>query len=212
MLVLDSSKIRDNRSLEIILGESKKFVLNPPDIVILNKIDLKPHNEILPIIQLVSQFFEKIDNKKIPEIIPLSGLKKRNIKHLLEVIFKNLPEGEIVFDSESTTDQTDEFFISELVREKVFQKMREEIPYSVAVRVDKITQTKKLLTVLAEIIVERAGQKKIIIGSAGQSLKAIGTEARLELEQIYGMQVNLQLTVKVEVDWSATEKGIKKVL
>ncbi|MDR2338093.1 MAG: GTPase Era [Deltaproteobacteria bacterium] len=211
-LVLDSSKIKDSHSLEIILGASKKFVLNVPKLVLLNKIDLKPHHEVLPIIQIVSKFFETINQEQPPEIIPISGLKKRNLQHLLEVIFEHLPQGEMVFDAQTLTDQTDEFFIAELVREKVFKKMREEIPYSVAVRVDKIIQTKKLLTTFVEIIVEREGQKRIIIGNAGQNLKAIGTEARLELEQIYGIQVNLQLMVKVEADWSVTEKGIKKVL
>ena len=212
VLVLDSSRIDDDNSLKLALGESEKFIKNTPHVVVLNKIDLKPRAQALTAIQIVEKYFRKADSEKIPEIIPVSAVKKLNIDRLLEVILKLLPEGEIVFPVDKTTDQTDKFFISELIREKVFVKMREEIPYSTAVMVEKIKHTKGLMTVNASIIVEKEGQKGIIIGKGGQALKAIGTEIRLELEEIYATKVNLQLSVKVEKNWGETEKGIRKVI
>ncbi len=205
MLVLDVSQIRDKRSFEIIFGESRKFVLSVPDIIVLNKIDLKPQLEVLPTIKLVEAFFKQIDKTKIPEIVPISGLKKRNIKTLLEVIYEKLPEGELQFPEEETTNQTDDFFISELIREKVFIKMREEIPYSVTVHVEKIERKRALMTIFATIIVERDGQKGIIIGAGGQTLKEIGTLVRIELEESYGTKINLQLSVKVDKKWVEKE-------
>lgn len=212
ILVLDSSKICDESSLIFALGESEKFIKNVPNIVVLNKIDLKPQAQALAAIQIVQGYFKRTGGRRIPEIIPVSAVKKLNLDRLLEVILSLLPEGEIVFPSDKTTDQTDKFFISELIREKVFVKTREEIPYSTAVVVERIKHTKGLMTVDASIIVEKEGQKGIIIGRGGQALKTIGTEARLELEEIYGTKVNLQLAVKVEKGWSETEKGVRKVM
>ena len=214
VLVLDSSKIDDDNSLKLALGENEKFIKNAPHIVVLNKIDLKPREKVLPVIQIVEKYFKDAgcDKEKMPEIIPVSAAKKLNIDRLVEVILNLLPEGEMIFPADKRTDQTDQFFISELIREKVFMKMREEIPYSTAVVVERIKQTKKLMTVNAVVFVEKEGQKGIIIGKGGQALKSVGMEVRLELEEIYGIKVNLQLDVKVEKNWSETEKGVRKVI
>ena len=209
VLVLDAHSLNSSKDIDL----SKELRANniaAPQFVILNKIDLLARDQVLPLIKRLADYLAS-KFSTIPEIIPVSAKKGSNVEELIKTLAAHLPESEFVYPPEQITDQAEQFFISELVREQIFIRMRQEIPYSVAVMVDEIRDTPQLLHVFATIYVEKPNQKSIIIGSHGRALKAIGTAARAELEKSYEVQVNLQLHVKVEEGWSLSEKGLKKV-
>ncbi len=168
-----------------------------PVFLILNKIDLIPKEDLL----------RKIDfwqNKmEFAEIFPVSALKRDNVDQLIERTKKYLEEGPMFYPSDEVTDQPEKVVISEIIREKILKRTKEEIPHSVAVVIEQLEEKKKgeVINILASIYVERSSQKKIIIGKQGQLLKAIGQDARRELENILGARIFLDLWVKVKEDW-----------
>ncbi|SEN56269.1 GTP-binding protein Era [Amphibacillus marinus] len=170
--------------------------INRPVYLIINKID-----QIHP-----DQLFELIafykDKYAFQEIIPISALEGNNVAHLLTVLKSQLPEGPQYYPADQVTDHPERFIISELIREKVLQETREEIPHSVAVVIDKIEkrEAEKVL-VQASIIVERKSQKGIVIGKQGAMLKKVGSQARRDIERLLGTKVFLELWVKVQKDW-----------
>lgn len=168
-----------------------------PIFLILNKIDLIPKEDLL----------RKIDfwqNKlEFAEIFPVSALKRDNVDQLIERTKKYLEEGPMFYPSDEVTDQPEKVVISEIIREKILKRTKEEIPHSVAVVIEQLEEKKKgeVINILASIYVERSSQKKIVIGKQGQLLKAIGQDARRELENILGARIFLDLWVKVKEDW-----------
>lgn len=180
-------------------------------ILVLNKIDKLKPQILLPLIANVSTKIKELGIKTIPEIVPLSAQKGTGVNEFVRTIWQFLPHGMPLYPADITTDQAEEFYLAEIIREKLFERLRQEIPYSVAVTVDKIQEAKKILDIFATIFVERSSQKSIVIGSKGRALKAVGIAAREEFEKIYDIQVNLQLFVKVEEDWSKSVSGLKKV-
>jgi GTP-binding protein Era len=164
-------------------------------ILLLNKIDRISRDELLPLIQAATKLGD------FSEIIPISALTGESVERTLETFVKYLPAGPPTFPSDQYTDQPERFLAAEIVREKAMASTTQEVPHAVAVLVDAFEETDKLIRIRATIYVEREGQKGILIGSKGSSLKKIGTEARKELEAILGTKIFLELYVKVLKDW-----------
>lgn len=164
--------------------------------LVVNKIDRVHPDDLL---LLIDQYREKFE---FQEIVPISALQGNNIETLLGQIEAYLPEGPQYYPSDQVTDHPERFIISELVREKVLHLTREEIPHSVAVVVDSIEKRENhAVYIAATIVVERNSQKGIIIGKQGRMLKEIGKRARVDIENLLGSKVFLELWVKVQKDW-----------
>ena len=171
-------------------------------LLILNKIDRMPKQKLLPVIEELA----KIAPGR--EIIPVSALKGENLDHLVEEIEKRLPTGVPQFPDDQLTDKPMRFIVAEIVREKLFRRLTQELPYALTVSVDHYAHERDLLRISATIWVERKSQKGIIIGKGGQQLKQIGSEARADIERLAGQKVFLQLWVKVREGWSDDERSL----
>jgi GTP-binding protein Era len=169
---------------------------NTPAILLLNKIDLlKDKNRLLTLIEQYQSAHE------FAEYVPISAAKGDGLEDLKKLIVDRLPEGPPYFPPDHITDQPERFLAAELIREKVLQATRQEVPHSVAVMVDRWEETPHITRVYATIRVERPGQKTIVIGSQGAMIKRIGTLARQEMERLFGMRIYLDLHVRVEPGW-----------
>lgn len=165
-------------------------------VLVLNKIDLLTDKaNLLPLIEEYKKAFE------FAEYVPVSAARKQGLDELQKVILAHLPEGPAYFPEDYVTDQPERFLAAELIREKVLQATRQEVPHSVAVAVDKWEATPKLTRIFATIRVEREGQKAIVIGSKGSMLKKIGTLAREEMERLFDIHIYLDLHVRVQPGW-----------
>ncbi|AWI12887.1 GTPase Era [Caldibacillus thermoamylovorans] len=183
-------------------GRGEEFILEKLQgiqtkvFLVINKIDLVHPDDLITIIDRYKDKFP------FSEIVPISALEGNNVDHLLHTIQKYLPEGPQYYPSDQVTDHPERFIIAELIREKVLQLTREEIPHSVAVIIEKIeTRENGTVHIMAAIIVERDSQKGIIIGKQGSMLKEIGKRARTDIENLLGSKVFLELWVKVQKDW-----------
>jgi GTP-binding protein Era len=167
-------------------------------IVVINKIDRIARAQLLPMIEEISQGFPGA------EIVPVSARTGENFEELLITIKRMLPVSPALISSDEYTDQTERMIAEEIVREKVFLTMRQEIPFSTAVRVEDFEEDveRKLKKIRATVVVDRESHKGMLIGAGGRTLKEIGTAARLELETILGSRVFLEVMVKVERDWT----------
>tara|TARA_B100001540_G_scaffold312464_1_gene333644 strand:- start:794 stop:1675 length:882 start_codon:yes stop_codon:yes gene_type:complete len=185
-----------------ILGRLKKT--NAPILVLINKLDL------------VDQ--EKMEAKteawaeKLPDanVLPISALHKANVELVMDWILARLPEGPAYYDKEALTDKPERFFASEIIREKILQQFKKEIPYSVEVVVEEFKESTDITRIRAIIYVVRDSQKGIIIGHQGQALKGVGIDARMDLEKFFGTQIFLDLYVKVNKDWKSDERKLKR--
>ncbi|WP_425380430.1 GTPase Era [Spiroplasma endosymbiont of Stenodema calcarata] len=166
-----------------------------PIILVVTKIDLVSKGELM--VKIAA--WEKIHN--FAAVIPISALKHDNIGNLLILLKTYLSEGPQYYSDDMLTDQPEKFLIREIIREKILLLTEDEIPHSVAILIDKIEEQPTLLKIMASICVERDSQKGIIIGKNGRLIKEIGTQARLELEQILGTKIFLELFVKVVEKW-----------
>ena len=167
-----------------------------PLVLVLNKVDLvKEKSRLLPLIEEYRKIHEFAD------YVPISATKGTGLDELKSVIVGHLPEGPPYFPEDYITDQPERFLAAELIREKVLQATRQEVPHSVAVAVDKWEETPRLTRIFATIRVEREGQKVIVIGAKGAMLKRIGTLARQEMEKLLGAKIYLDLHVKVQPGW-----------
>jgi GTP-binding protein Era len=174
-------------------------------ILLLNKIDRVPKNRLLPLIESVGKMGD------FAEIIPISALTGDGVDLVLEKFIDYLPAGEPHFPADQYTDQPERFLAAELIREKAMAGTFHEVPHAVAVLVDSFEETDRLIRIRATIYVEREGQKGILIGRAGASLKKIGTEARKELEEILGTKIFLELFVKVMRDWRDNPQLVRQL-
>ncbi len=174
-------------------------------LLVINKIDLADQHQVLESIKRLD------DTGLFREIFPLSALQGQGVERLAEVIPSYLREGPRYFDSDSVTDQSEWMIVAELVRQEIFRRTSQEVPYSCAVRVESMGEKKKLLTIHARIFVERDSQKGILIGKGGKMLKAIGQAARLKIEALFGMRVFLGLQVGVLKDWSANPRHLAEL-
>lgn len=177
----------------------------PPVFLLLNKIDLIEKGRLLPIIEHYRQLFP------FEEIIPISAKRADGLDDLLESVIRFLPAHAAYFPLDQITDQPERFLAAEIVREKVLNKTSEEIPYATTVVVDQWEEGPKLTRIAATIYCERDGQKAILIGKGGQTLKTIGTQARQEIERILGTKVFLELFVKVREHWRDSRGFIEEL-
>jgi GTP-binding protein Era len=173
-----------------------------PVILVLNKIDLVNKMKMLPVVATYAKLYPWT------EVVPVSAQTGDNIDRLLHVTVPYLPEGEAAYDDETVTDQSMRTLAAELIREKLLGRTHEEVPYAIAVEIDQFVEEGKLTRISASIYVERETHKAIVIGKQGDRLKAVGTEARIEMEQTFGMKVFLQLWVKVREAWREDEQAL----
>ena len=179
--------------------------LSIPVLVIINKVDLVANQE--QVTARMNFWKEKLPNA---EIIPVSALHGFNKEWVWERLLELLPESPPYFDKEELSDRPMRFFVSEMVREKIFLFCDKEVPYSCQVEVDTYLDEEKIIKIRAVIVVERDSQKGIIIGKGGAMLKKIGREARKDIEQFVGKQVFLETFVKVDKDWRQSDLKLKK--
>src|SRR5580693_1254919 len=188
---------------ELMLQKAQRF--RGKTILALNKVDRLPKPKLLPLIDSFSKAFE------FSAIVPISALKGAGCEELLEEIRKHLPEGDPYFPEDQVTDQPERFLAAEIIREKAIQVMYHEVPYALAVFVDKFEEKLKLLRIEATLNVERDSQKKILIGEKGSVMKKIGTEARKELEALLDTKVYLQTYVKVAPNWRENPTRVREL-
>jgi GTP-binding protein Era len=174
---------------------SKLKKVKVPVVILINKIDLADDSRIE---QLVEIWHGLLPNA---EILPVSALKKTNLSLLFDKIVSLLPQGPEYYPKDELTDRSERFFISEMIREKIFLNYRKEIPYSVEVGVESFKEEKDIVHIRANIFVLRDSQKGILIGHKGNALKKIGTEVRKDIEGLLNKKVYLELYVKVNKDW-----------
>jgi GTP-binding protein Era len=168
----------------------------PPVIIALNKIDaLAAKHEMLPLLEEYQKRY------KFEEYLMISASKGEGLGQLREAVISRLPEGPQYFPPDHYTDQPARFLAAELIREKILNATRQEVPHSVTVLIEKWEELPRLIRIFATILVERDGQKAIVIGSKGAMLKQIGTQARQEMEGLFDTHIYLDLHVKVEAAW-----------
>lgn len=196
------------------LGKGDLFVIeklkaaNKPIILILNKVDKINKDKVLEIITDYSKTFQ------FEEIIPISSLKQKDIDYLISVLKKYMKDTKKYYEDNQITNQSDEFMITEFVREKVFELTKEEVPHSTACFLQNIEIKKDILVIDVDIIVDKENIKKIIVGHNGSMIKEIGMRARHDLEKFFDKKIFLNLFVKTVKDWREkesclTEYGIK---
>ncbi len=186
-------------------GKGEQFALDlveryrKPCILLLNKVDLVNKGRLLPVIESYAEKGHYL------EIIPISAKQGDNVSVLIEKIASLLPEGELIFPEGYFTDQQERFMVSESIREQVLHRTRQELPYSTAVKIEEFDESRRedgLVVICASIVVDKTGQKKIVIGRGGQMIKLIGTEARKDIQKILDVKkVYLELNVKVIPGW-----------
>jgi len=184
----------------------KLNLVNKPKILVLNKIDLIDDNEIERKLSKANEL------GKFEEIIPISAMFSINLDTLLKSLAHFLPYGSAYFPQDMITDQHPEFWVAEIIREKALENLREEVPHSIAIEVEKMEKRKgkNIIDIEAYIYVERKSQKGIVIGKNGSMLKRIGSLARKEIELFLGKKIFLQLWVKVKKDWRKDESSIDR--
>jgi len=177
-------------------------------ILVINKIDLVKKSEILTIINSAGEYEDKFK-----EIIPISALRSDGTSELVKIIVENLPEGKKYFPDDMYTDQPERFLVAEIIREKLFNLTRDEIPYKTAVLVEEFIENtnKGIIKIGATVFVERKNHKGIIIGKKGELLKTVGNQSRLEIEKILGTRVFIEIWVKVKEKWTENESLIREI-
>lgn len=192
------------------IGGGDRFIIEQlkkvktPVFLVMNKIDKVHPEKLLPIIAQYKDLYD------FAEIIPISALRGNNVDTLLEQITKYLPEGPQYYPADQVTDHPEQFIVAELIREKILNKTREEIPHSIAVGIEDMrVQDNGVVYIGAVIYVERDSQKGIIIGKKGALLKEVGALARFDIENLLGSKTFLELWVKVKKDWRNQERTLK---
>lgn len=177
-----------------------------PVILVINKVDrVADKGVLLPLI-------EELGSKhSFADIVPVSALRGHNRDDLETVIEGYLPEGTHLYPEDQITDRSERFLAAELVREKAMRQLGEEVPYEVTVEIEEFKVSPKLIEISALILVERAGQKKILIGEGGSRMRQIGSEARRDMEKMFDSKVMLRLWVKVKSGWSDDERALRSL-
>lgn len=179
--------------------------VNVPVLLLINKcdqLDMAQREKLLPHISRLAE------RREFAEVIPIAVLTGHNLDRVLECVAGYLPEGPFLFPEDQVTDRSSRFLAAELIREKVTRQLGAEVPYETTVEIEKFTQEGKLLRIHGLILVDKPGQKQIIIGNAGERLKSIGTAARLDMEKAFDCKVMLHLWVKVKSGWADDERAL----
>lgn len=177
-----------------------------PIILAVNKVDqVEDKESLLPHLEALSQ------KLNAAEIIPLSALRNTNLDRLEQLIIERLPQGMHMYPEDQITDRSSRFMAAEIVREKITRQLGDELPYEMAVEIEEFKQEGNLLNISALILVERDGQKRILIGDKGERIKLIGTEARKDMEKLFDMKIMLKLWVKVKSGWSDDERALRSL-
>ena len=177
-----------------------------PVLLLINKVDeLEDKDALLPHIDWLSKAFP------FEEVIPLSALRGHNLEALEQELVARLPEGPFWFDEDQLTDRSMRFMAAEIIREKAVRQLGQELPHQVTVEVDLWNETERITEIAATIFVERQGQKKILVGSGGERVKRIGTQARQDIQRLVERKVMLNLWVKVRSGWSDDERALRSL-
>lgn len=177
-----------------------------PVILVVNKIDtLSDKSVLLPHLEMLSQ------KRHFSEVIPLSALRGHNLPTLHEIVGRYLPYAPPMYSEDQITDRSQRFLAAEMIREKIMRQMGDEVPYDLTVQIDRFKIEGNLYRIEATILVEREGQKAIVIGEGGQKLKTIGQAARIDMEKMFEHKVMLSLWVKVKGGWSDDERALKSL-
>jgi len=175
-------------------------------VLVINKVDrIKDKQRILPYLSELSARYSFL------EVFPVSAQKGDNIERLENGVISLLPEGDNFFPEDQLTDRSERFFAAELIREQLTRRYAKEIPYALTVEIERFEEEGNLYRIGAVIWVERKGQKNIIIGSKGEALKEVATQARLEMERFYGRKVFLDVWIKIKKSWSSDESALSKL-
>jgi len=143
--------------------------------------------------------------------VPVSALKEQNLEELEKALVERLPEGEFWYDEDQLTDRSLRFMAAEIIREKVVRQLGQEVPHQITVEIDIWEDGPKVTDIAATILVERRGQKKILIGDKGSRIKSIGTQAREDMERLIDRKVMLTLWVKIKAGWSDDERALRSL-
>lgn len=177
-----------------------------PIILAVNKVDqIDDKESLLPHLEMLAQ------KLNAAEIIPLSALRNINLDRLEQLIVDRMPEGMHMYPDDQITDRSSRFMAAEIVREKITRQLGDELPYEMAVEIEEFKQEGNLLNISALILVERDGQKRILIGDKGERIKLIGTDARKDMEKLFDMKIMLKLWVKVKSGWSDDERALRSL-
>ena len=175
-----------------------------PLILVLNKLDtVKGRDKLLPFVAQLAQ------QRSFAAVVPVSASKGKHLQELLAEIKQHLPVAEPMFDPEDLTDRPVRFLATELIREKVFRLVGDELPYTSTVIIDKFEEGETLQRIFATVLVENDNQKAILIGAQGERMKRIASEARADLEKLLGSKVYLEVWVKVKSGWADTEASVR---
>lgn len=177
-----------------------------PVVLVVSKLDhLKDRNAVLP-------FMAKLaEEQKFDDIVPISAERGDNLETLLEVVGSYLPESEPIFDADDLTDRSERFLAAEMLREKLFRNLGEELPYGIAVEIEKYEEVDGVRRIHAAIIVDKDAHKAIVIGKGGERMKRIATDARKDMERLFGGKIWLETWVKVKSGWADDERALKSL-
>jgi GTP-binding protein Era len=175
-----------------------------PVFLVINKIDLATQEQVT---ERINYWQQHINPK---EVMAVSALNSFNTERILQTIHDNLPEHPPYFPKDEITDKPERFFASEIIREKIFLNYKKEVPYSCEVIITEFKEKEDIIVIRAEIMVERATQRAIIIGHQGEAIKKVGIQAREDMEQFFGKKVFLEQYVKVEPDWRSKTKALDR--
>jgi GTP-binding protein Era len=201
LLVVEAGRFDDEDRAVVALLPAKT-----PVFLVANKSDRQPRRErMLPFLERAAREFA------FAEVIPVSATKARNLAELLRTLARYLPEQPAMFDEDALTDRNERFLAAELVREKLFRLLGEELPYGCAVTIERFEEDGRLRRVHAAIVVDKENHKPIVIGKGGEKLKAIATAARRDMEQLFGAKVFLEVWVKVRRGWTEDAVALRRL-
>ena len=180
--------------------------INCPIILVINKVDTLDDKEML--LPHMQKLVELLDVK---EIIPISALQNQNLDRLEEIIRGFLPESDHFFPEDQITDRSSRFLAAEIIREKITRQLGDELPYQMTVEIEEFKQEGKILHINALILVERDGQKRILIGEKGDRLKKIGQQAREDMQTLFDSKIMLKTWVKIKSGWSDDERALRSL-
>lgn len=203
IFVVEGTKWTDDDEMVL----NKLRAAKAPVVLAINKVDnIKEKDELLPHITELSKKFD------FAEILPISAQRGKNVHILQKIVRKSLREGGHHFPEEYVTDRSQRFMASEIIREKLMRFTGEELPYSVTVEIEQFKLNERgTYEINGLILVEREGQKKMVIGAKGQKIKTIGMEARADMERLFDNKVHLELWVKVKAGWADDERALRSL-